>query len=179
MQTRIGSANFDRSMARKIGLMLVGLILLCFVVPKYWLAARVLASYLQAPTFLVELWFVFLLSTATTSAVVWWIGRRWKPNGDFELRWWLPRETGKQPRQYTARYMLLVAFWWALASGLTQTCLLTAGTDQSVICYLLSAIAWGGAYGGLFLRMQFGLIAGFVAMLVLSCYLWSATWQYF
>jgi uncharacterized membrane protein len=73
---------------------------------------------------------------------------------------------------FTLRYLLLVVLWWALALGLTRE-YLTSDEDYNyrVRCFLLSAVAWGGAYGGLALKMRFGLCAGLTAAAALLCFL--------
>ena len=74
--------------------------------------------------------------------------------------------------KYSLRYLLLVVFWWALALGLTREYLITHRTYEYKSWFLLfSAVAWGGAYGGLFLKMRFGLVAGVLIAAALNAYL--------
>ena len=82
---------------------------------------------------------------------------------------------------YTLRYLLLVVFWWALALGLTREYLTAIfnSDEYRQTCFLLSAVAWGGAYGGLALRMRFGLVTGVIVAAALKTFLiWSASHDY-
>jgi hypothetical protein len=89
---------------------------------------------------------------------------------------------GGMPRwpRFSLRYLLAVVFWWALALGLTREYLVSDKSyEHRVACYLSSAVAWGGAYGGVALRMRFGLIAGFfVAVAIGSFLFWTASHYY-
>jgi len=79
--------------------------------------------------------------------------------------------------KYSLRYLLMVVFWWALAMGLTREYLTSGGNyEYRVRCLLFSAVAWGGAYGGLALKMQFGLISGLIIAIALNGLLiWMAS----
>jgi hypothetical protein len=79
---------------------------------------------------------------------------------------------GKRPKAwptYSLRYLLLVVFRWALALGLSREVFNSLGSyEYRSRCLILSAVAWGGAYGGIALRMRFGLLAGTVIGLAVS-----------
>jgi hypothetical protein len=179
MQTQAESANFNARMVRKLGLILVGLILFGYLMSVSTHLGLQLRNSPYAPEIAIQVVLIFVLSLSCVAsiALVSWIGRRWKPDGTFELRWQAVPKTSAASRRYSLRYLMLVVFWWALALSLTRESLVAAGTHGGTLCYLLSAIAWGGAYGGICLRMRFGLIAGFVVMLALGCYLTSAMWR--
>ena len=84
-----------------------------------------------------------------------------------------------RPR-YSLRYLLLVVFCWALALGLTREYLLSGESyEYRSRCLILSAVAWGGAYGGLVLRMRFGLIAGVVIGAAINGFLLLTTYNYY
>ena len=78
----------------------------------------------------------------------------------------------RQP-QFTLKYLLLVVFWWALALAMMRGVMVYGGDEmRGLICFLSSPIAMGGAYGGLVLKMRFGLSAGSMISALLLVFAW-------
>jgi len=182
MHAQAESADFNAKMLRKVTLALVGLILFGFIMSRSMIAGLLMSNNLQPPGDFLEAatFFIWSLSLVMSVGAASWLGRRWKPDGSFELRLKPITPAPATPRRYSLQYLLLVIFWWALALGLTREHLVASPySEYNLACFLLSAIAWGGAYGGLCLRMRFGLIAGAIIMLVLGCYLASTMGRYF
>jgi hypothetical protein len=67
--------------------------------------------------------------------------------------------------QFTIRYLLALVFWWALALGLIREIVdfsPRSSDERALVCFLVLPITLGPAYGGLLLKIRFGLFAGLI-----------------
>jgi hypothetical protein len=67
--------------------------------------------------------------------------------------------------QFSLSYLLVLTFWWAVSLGLIREIVdfsPRSSDERAFICFLLLPLALGPAYGGLVLKMRFGLFAGLI-----------------